>query len=599
MDLNSKLLDSASWGDVDMVEQFLSQGADVNFADKEGVTAMMLASCYGHVEVMSCLFANGANIHAKTRDGSTALIKAAKLGVETAVEFLLERGASLSEKTRGHMTALAWAKREGHSKCEAMLSEAERIENVEQTERRRLSSLSSAPGESLFVRSETVTSSANNITLRCRSIDSTASTCCPALQSQMLSVVNNSFSGVSPSRVSLDSTVNCSSSLSRHHATHHQASAFDSLARVQFLGAIRLPKNYTAEKSCERAMLEDCAPLMSSVTQMTAIVCECEAIARDRLLRVPDCRLTKDEAMAVAALTHSLFAASEAVDGVSDEFLANLNHLLLWRNNSTMPILRDFLVHAMKGLCLLPRVPRGSVVYYGVHSSALAIVKEKYTAGDTVYWNCFTRATTLLRKAQEATGGIGGIVFCITVQDGNAYDVTDFSQTSEEGDIILDPNAKFLVAEPAAISDSGDFFYVKLHQTSQSTGELIVGGDRSRHGVEDDGAGGHNASPLSAGDAVDGDWINRIVSGVEVPTIATTPKFSTRVSVALVRCCTSKPLTTRALLMIVDALEAKVVRSSKESALLEIKPEKRQSLPLRWNGLYEVVYQGRQHLQQV
>jgi ankyrin repeat protein len=53
------------------------QGADVDAADKDGITALMEASIAGHLDVVKALMKAGAGVDKEVPSGATALLLAA------------------------------------------------------------------------------------------------------------------------------------------------------------------------------------------------------------------------------------------------------------------------------------------------------------------------------------------------------------------------------------------------------------------------------------------------------------------------------------------------------------------------------------------
>lgn len=60
-------------GNTEVVDWLLDKGADVNLADDDGYTPLMLAAQYDHVAVVKRLLKKGANPKARTNTGHTAL----------------------------------------------------------------------------------------------------------------------------------------------------------------------------------------------------------------------------------------------------------------------------------------------------------------------------------------------------------------------------------------------------------------------------------------------------------------------------------------------------------------------------------------------
>jgi len=77
-------------GDLERVQEILKEGkVDINKKDKDGNTALILASWNGHNEIVKSLLANGANINEKGEDGWTALISASQWEAALQLEFLV------------------------------------------------------------------------------------------------------------------------------------------------------------------------------------------------------------------------------------------------------------------------------------------------------------------------------------------------------------------------------------------------------------------------------------------------------------------------------------------------------------------------------
>ncbi|MEW6322655.1 MAG: ankyrin repeat domain-containing protein [Acidobacteriota bacterium] len=91
---NATVADAAMAGDVDAVRALLKDGADVNAAQGDGMTALHWAATQGHTELARMLLVAGANVRALTRlGGYTPLHLAAKAGHAGVVAALLAAGA--------------------------------------------------------------------------------------------------------------------------------------------------------------------------------------------------------------------------------------------------------------------------------------------------------------------------------------------------------------------------------------------------------------------------------------------------------------------------------------------------------------------------
>ncbi len=91
----------------DNVEVLLSNGAEVDVPNANGMTPLIRAFGYGkNVEVIKLLLDHGANLEAVDSSGGTPLIAAAKSQREELVKLLLDRGARIDAKSSYGRTAL-------------------------------------------------------------------------------------------------------------------------------------------------------------------------------------------------------------------------------------------------------------------------------------------------------------------------------------------------------------------------------------------------------------------------------------------------------------------------------------------------------------
>src|SRR5512143_1756482 len=76
-------------GSVFDVRRLLSEGADVNGKDEDGVTPLMRAASAGRGDMVALMLASGADVHAKTSGGVSALMMASLGGYIEAITPLL------------------------------------------------------------------------------------------------------------------------------------------------------------------------------------------------------------------------------------------------------------------------------------------------------------------------------------------------------------------------------------------------------------------------------------------------------------------------------------------------------------------------------
>jgi ankyrin repeat protein len=96
--------------EVELVEQLIAAGAEVQAKNDYGATPMSEAAVVGNVQVLHKLLAAGADVESPNADGQTALMILARTSNVEAAKLLLKRGAKVDvrERWRGQ-TALMWA----------------------------------------------------------------------------------------------------------------------------------------------------------------------------------------------------------------------------------------------------------------------------------------------------------------------------------------------------------------------------------------------------------------------------------------------------------------------------------------------------------
>lgn len=111
-----EFLECARYGETEDVASYLDDGADINFTDGGGNTALHRASANGHVDTVRLLADRGATYKANS-NGNSPLHWAAMNGHAAVVAVLLERWASdvdvLAKNTFGK-SALSEAINHGH-----------------------------------------------------------------------------------------------------------------------------------------------------------------------------------------------------------------------------------------------------------------------------------------------------------------------------------------------------------------------------------------------------------------------------------------------------------------------------------------------------
>jgi ankyrin repeat protein len=111
--------------DVAAVRALLKQGADVNAAQGDGMTALHWAASHGELDLAQMLIYAGANLRAATRiNGYTPLFLAARAGQAPIVDVLLENGADAKAVSTTGSTPLMLAAAAGSVEAVQLLIDA-------------------------------------------------------------------------------------------------------------------------------------------------------------------------------------------------------------------------------------------------------------------------------------------------------------------------------------------------------------------------------------------------------------------------------------------------------------------------------------------
>ncbi|KAL3474282.1 ankyrin repeat-containing domain protein [Aspergillus californicus] len=94
-------------GNTDIIQLLLEAGANVNHADQDGNTPLLL--CIATQEAVEKLLQSGADVNAVDRTGCSALMNAARSHRETIVQLLLNHGAKVDQAAQHGRTAVVYA----------------------------------------------------------------------------------------------------------------------------------------------------------------------------------------------------------------------------------------------------------------------------------------------------------------------------------------------------------------------------------------------------------------------------------------------------------------------------------------------------------
>ncbi len=121
-DLNEKLLSAVKNGDLNKVEDLISQGTSLEVKDSNGNTLLHYASQKDHLEVVEYLIKKGASLKAKNKDGETPLELAVQKNYIGIIEFLKKTQLDLDEEL------LATVKGNDLNKVKALVSQGASLE---------------------------------------------------------------------------------------------------------------------------------------------------------------------------------------------------------------------------------------------------------------------------------------------------------------------------------------------------------------------------------------------------------------------------------------------------------------------------------------
>lgn len=108
-DLNARMIRCVKSGDMGCIKTAIRDGADVNYRDRNGETALMHATYKGHVEILKELIKARANVNIENRFGATAIFIAAQYKQLEKVKELIKAGANVNHHDRNGTTVLITA----------------------------------------------------------------------------------------------------------------------------------------------------------------------------------------------------------------------------------------------------------------------------------------------------------------------------------------------------------------------------------------------------------------------------------------------------------------------------------------------------------
>lgn len=114
---------TAKTGRASQILQLIEEGFDVDTANEQGDTALMLASYYGNPDTVKILLEYGAKVNARNTTGQTALMYACNKKNVGIVKLLLSKGGDPYIQDTAGRNAIGWIPEGDDGKIRALLTE--------------------------------------------------------------------------------------------------------------------------------------------------------------------------------------------------------------------------------------------------------------------------------------------------------------------------------------------------------------------------------------------------------------------------------------------------------------------------------------------
>jgi ankyrin repeat protein len=111
-------------GSTNIITALLQAGANIEYPDLKGNTALLLACGGRHLGAMDELLEKGANPNARDLQGRTALMLLCVLGEDEMVRILLKYKADISLVDHSMRSALSYAREYRRKACIAILEQS-------------------------------------------------------------------------------------------------------------------------------------------------------------------------------------------------------------------------------------------------------------------------------------------------------------------------------------------------------------------------------------------------------------------------------------------------------------------------------------------
>ncbi len=138
--------------------------------------------------------------------------------------------------------------------------------------------------------------------------------------------------------------------------------------------------------------------------------------------------------------------------------------MLRIRNVTKMTAWKPFIYHLLNGLAKLPPA-KEVTVYRGLSSDSTEFIKEKYVVGTKIHWSGFSSTSIDIATAKKFAG-TKGVIFKITNLSG--VSISHYSVNVAENEILLSPNAEFIVTKGYYQDASSGYYLVELTELAKS-----------------------------------------------------------------------------------------------------------------------------------
>ena len=113
---NKEFLNAIRIGNLALAEECLDCGANIDFKDREGNSALNIAIIIGSRNITNWLIeTKHVNINVKNKDGCTPLMYAASIGHADLLHYIIDKGALVDDVNIDGFTALHWASYVGNT----------------------------------------------------------------------------------------------------------------------------------------------------------------------------------------------------------------------------------------------------------------------------------------------------------------------------------------------------------------------------------------------------------------------------------------------------------------------------------------------------